>query len=114
MSNRIKRVDVQQDRISTLEAELTVRVEIDGSAADVQIRGRVTGPKCTGIETVQVPYPLRPVPSVGSELFARVAIPEPNLWTEERPFVYEGVVELWVSGAKRDSAHFKTAFKMAD
>jgi hypothetical protein len=112
MANRIKSVTVQQERLSTLEAEMRIRVDVEASGHDAQVRGQLVGPKCPGVETVEVSYPLRPVQSGGPELLARVVVPEPNLWTEDRPFVYEGVVELWAGGVKRDAAIFTAAFKM--
>jgi glycosyl hydrolase family 2 len=111
MTNRITRVEVLQQRLSTLEAELMVRVEAATMTPGMELRGRLVGPKCPGIESVQVAYPLRPLPAAGSVLVARVTIPEPNLWTEEQPFVYEGVVEVWHGGVKCDSASFTIALK---
>jgi hypothetical protein len=57
---------------------------------DVEVRGRLMGPRCPGTSTVEVAYPLqRLAPGV-----YRVRIPEPVLWSAERPCVYEGPMEF--------------------
>ncbi len=99
MAGAIGSVQIQQHRLSPMEADLRIIV--------AELRGRVHGPKCPGTETIQLAYPLRPVAtSEGAAdqfLAARVVIPEPNLWTQETPFVYEAVVELWRNGRQIDS-----------
>jgi hypothetical protein len=40
-----------------------------------------------------------------------VLIPEPNVWTEATPFVYEGTLELWQDGERQDQAPISVAFK---
>ena len=62
MSNRILRTTLQQKRLSIAEAELWIHVEVEQITAGIELRGRFTGPKCPGIETVQIAYPLRPLP----------------------------------------------------
>ncbi|HYT95227.1 MAG TPA: hypothetical protein VEL76_41300 [Gemmataceae bacterium] len=106
MAGAIGSVQIQQHRLSPMEADLRIIVEVD-EPTGAELRGRVHGPKCPGTETIQLAYPLRPVAtSEGAAdqfLAARVVIPEPNLWTQETPFVYEAVVELWRNGRQIDS-----------
>jgi hypothetical protein len=101
MSNRIRNAIVQVRRLSAAEAELWVTVTVDSVTPTMELRGRFTGPRCPGVTTVEVAYPLRPVSRPGAPantLTARVLIPEPNFWTETTPYVYERRLELWENG----------------
>ncbi|HEY8505412.1 MAG TPA: hypothetical protein VIL46_12585 [Gemmataceae bacterium] len=106
MSNRIRSVRVAQRRLSPAEAELWVTVEPERVTPATEVRGRLDGPRCPGRQTVELSYPLRPVPhpapSEPGTLTARILIPEPNRWTEDAPFSYEGSVELWEGGECAD------------
>ena len=66
----------------------------DNLPPDVEVRGRLMGPRCPGVSTVEVAYRLRH--REGPEY--QVMIPEPNLWAPEHPFRYEGPVEFWRHG----------------
>jgi hypothetical protein len=98
------------------EIRVRVRSLVPGGAAEVwitvvpqlerdppprralQVRGRLMGPICAGRSTVEVAYPLRPLPDLlegDAGLTARTIIPEPSLWDIENPFCYGGPVELW-------------------
>ncbi len=112
MSNRILRTTLQQKRLSIAEAELWIHVEVEQITAGIELRGRFTGPKCPGIETVQIAYPLRPLPRSDTGISARIIIPEPNLWTVEKPYIYEGTIELWQDGQRCDVANVVAGFKM--
>lgn len=78
-------------RLDTALAEL--HVEFEGLPPDVEVRGRLMGPRCPGVSTVEVAYHLRPLGPAPTSVY-RVLIPEPSLWSAERPFVYEGPVEF--------------------
>ncbi len=103
MPDAIRSVRVMQHRLTPMEADLRIVVEVDNPAG-AELRGRVHGPMCPGIETVQVAYPVRLAAGVEGTgdrcLTARVVIPEPNLWTCDTPFVYEAVLELWRDGRR--------------
>src|SRR4051812_39075184 len=99
----IRAVTAEPVRVSFAEAEVVVRVELDGPAAGAEVRGKLVGPMCPGVSTVEVAYPLRPVPG-DSGLSLRAVVPEPNLWTPAAPFRYEARVELWADGARVDAA----------
>ncbi len=58
--------------------------------ADVEVRGRLMGPLCPGVSTIEVAYHLHPF----APRIYRVLIPEPVFWSAERPNVYEGPVEF--------------------
>jgi hypothetical protein len=104
---RIVNVTVEPVRVSAAEAELLVRVELDGPAAGVEVRGKLVGPRCEGVSTVEVAYPLRPVPAADDTTVSlRAVIPEPNPWTPAAPFRYDGRVELWQNGARVESRPF--------
>jgi len=104
---RITNVTVEPVRVSAAEAELLVRVELDGPAAGAEVRGKLVGPRCEGVSTVEVAYPLRPVPAASDTAVSlRAVIPEPNPWTPAAPFRYDGRVELWQNGMRVDSRPF--------
>ena len=87
-----------QTRIHSLDPTCAdVRIEFDGLPTGVEVRGRLMGPRCPGVSTVEVAYHLR---RLGPESPAtyQVLIPEPNLWAPEHPFRYEGPVEFWQNG----------------
>jgi hypothetical protein len=98
MGNRIVDLQVQTHRLTPMEAELWILVRAETSTPATELRGRFVGPKCPGVTTVEVGYPLRPFADMRESLKARVVIPEPNRWEEQCPFVYDGVVELWHYG----------------
>jgi hypothetical protein len=79
---------VQVRRLDPTMAE--VHVEFASLPADVEVRGRVAGPRCPGVSTIEVAYPLQPI----QHPIYRVLVPEPVFWTAERPCVYEGPVEF--------------------
>jgi hypothetical protein len=72
-----------------------IRIQFAELPPDVEIHGRLMGPRCPGVNTVEVAYPLQATDAAG---IYRVLIPEPNFWTPERPFRYEGPVEFWQHG----------------
>src|SRR5437868_6686002 len=99
MSNRICNTKLEIRKLSQVEAEVWIHVEVALVAPDTEVRGKLVGPRSPGITTVEVAYPFqrmsRPQGAAENILSVRAAIDEPNLWTEKSPFVYEGVVELW-------------------
>jgi hypothetical protein len=116
MSNRIRATSVEIRRLSPAEAEVWIQAELDRTTPTTELRGRLVGPRCPGVSTVEVAYPLRPPPgptaSTENTITLRAAIPEPNLWTEKMPFVYEGTLELWQDGRRCDSARVSVALKL--
>jgi hypothetical protein len=105
MSNRILNVELHTRRADVAEAEVWVSAVAERLTPTTELRGRLVGPKCPGVTTVEVAYALRPFPHPPAELaglVGRVVIPEPNLWEPERPFVYDGVIELWQDGERCD------------
>ena len=73
------------------------------------------GPKCAGVTTVEVAYPLRPPPATAAgaaeALTVRAVIPEPNLWTEQTPYYYDGPLELWENGKRCESVLVSVTLK---
>jgi hypothetical protein len=105
MSNRILHAELQTHRADAGEAEVWVSITAEHHTPTTELHGRLVGPKCPGVTTVEVAYPLRPFPRPPSGLTGlagRVVIPEPNLWQEGHPFVYDGVIELWQDGERCD------------
>ena len=105
MSNRIVTVDVHTHRLEPFEAELWVVVTPQHRTATTELRGRFVGPKSAVSSTIEVAYLLRTFarqPPDLDALAARVVIPEPNCWEADRPFVYDGAIELWQDGQRCD------------
>jgi hypothetical protein len=105
MSNRIVSAEVTTTRFDPAQCELRVVVVPEQPAADLELRGRLTGPRCLYSETVEIAYPLRPLPSEAGLLRARTVIEEASLWEPQTPFLYEGVLELWQAGVLIDRTH---------
>jgi hypothetical protein len=105
MDNRIRRVEVRDRSLAAAEAEVWITVEPERLTPTTELRGRLMGPRCAFANTVEVAYPLRPIPRPPQEpgrLTMRVIIPEASLWEPESPFLYEGPVELWQDGRRCD------------
>jgi hypothetical protein len=115
MSNRIHRTTILHRRVSPMEAEWWVVVEVDYVNARTELRGRLVGPKYSGTETIQVAYPIRMIPQPAGHpenaVVGRIVIPEPNLWTRETPFYYAGTVELWQDEMKCDESTLMISLK---
>ncbi len=115
MSNRIREFEVQLTRLNPAEAELWIRVVPERSAPDLEIRGRLIGPRCIYATTVEVAYPLRRLrPSIeaASGLVRRVVVPEPSFWEPETPFLYQGPLELWEGGRPVDRVHVSCGLRV--
>jgi hypothetical protein len=116
MSNKLGQVSVHVHRLSAAEAEIWLLIEAERVTPMTEVRGRLVGPRCPGVTTIEVAYPLRPFPRQpeGVPLLSRRAvIPEPSLWEPERPYVYRAVVELWEDGQPCDLAEFDYGLRMA-
>ena len=79
---------VRVHRLDPTLAEL--RIEFADLPSDVQVVGRLMGPRCQGASTIEIAYPLR---KLTHPVYA-VLIPEPIYWDAERQCVYEGPVEF--------------------
>src|SRR5262249_5856055 len=99
MSNHIIQVDVHDHALSPVAGEVRVVVRTGFRTPATAVRGRLMGPHCRFAETVEVAYPMRPVPTPAlsdqNELVCRVVVPEVSLWDPQSPFLYAGPVELW-------------------
>ena len=116
MTTHIENVSLHQHRLSAAEAELWIVVT--ALVPSGELRGGLIGPRCDGVETIEIAYPLRmhprPPTEFSGKLVGRVMIPEPNLWTQEMSFHYDGVVELWQAGVKRDEAPISVGFRAGE
>ena len=105
MANAIRTLEVQELRLTAAEAVVWLQDVPERRSETTEVRGRFVGPRCSGRSTVEVAYPLRPVPggARGSgDLAMRVVIPEPSFWASQSPYQYEGTVELWDEGKRCD------------
>lgn len=92
-----------QIKLHALDPTLAdVRIEFAQVPSGVEVRGRLVGPRCPGMSTIEIAYALRAVgvPPVGAPptLIYQILIPEPTFWKPETPFVYEGRLEFWQGG----------------
>jgi hypothetical protein len=109
MSNRIRRLTVR-DHPGVAAAELRVAVIPERVTPTTQLRGRLAGPACPFAATIEVAYPLSPLPATGA-LSGRFIVPEASLWEPECPFLYRGAVELWEDGRLCDRAELLHGFR---
>ncbi|MBY0522520.1 MAG: hypothetical protein K2R98_03945 [Gemmataceae bacterium] len=115
MNNKIRTTTLEIRRLSAAEAEVWVHVELETVTATTELRGKLHGPRCPGVTTVEIAYPFRTIARLtegSSTLTIGSVIPEPNLWTDKTPFVYEGAVELWEAGRCCDRAPLSVGFKL--
>src|SRR5262245_48142127 len=97
----LESVTVRNRVLNPAEAELWITAVPRDLLSVMELRGRLMGPRCSYSTTVEVAYPLRPLPRQPDnprQLIARVVIPEPSLWDPESPFLYQGPVEVWKDG----------------
>jgi hypothetical protein len=92
---KIASLTIELTRADISVAQFLVRVVLDSPIAGCEVKGRVIGPRCPGITTVEVAYPLVLVESKEAAATLKGVIPEPNLWTREAPFDYEVTVTVW-------------------
>ena len=84
-------------------AEFVVRVGLDRPATGCEITGHAVGPRCEGISTVEVAYPMTVAASSDPIVSLRCAIPAPNLWTSELRFTYAVSIALHLGEVRVDS-----------
>jgi len=117
MSNHIRKTTLEIRRLSAVEAEVWIRVEVERVTPATEVRGKLMGPRCPGITTVEIAYPLLPLPRASateaSTIIVRTVIDEPNMWSEKSPFVYEGTVELFEDGSCLERAPVSVGLKLA-
>jgi len=92
-----------------------VLVDAETLTPSTELRGRLVGPTCPYTTTIEVAYPLRPLPkpAPGLPLTRRVNVPEPSFWDPVAPFLYHGVVELWQDDECCDRRTFRHGFRDA-
>jgi len=78
------RIDVIH--LDPVRAEIRFTFDSGTLPAGAELRGQLIGPRCPGMTTIEVAYPLRPSSQPG---VLHAVIPEPSLWQAERPFVYD-------------------------
>src|SRR5207248_274396 len=111
MSNRIVNVELVQKRATPAVAELWVVLTPERLTPTTEVRGKLVGPHCPGVTTVEVAYPLQPAPQTPGTVTRRAVVPQANLWTPATPFEYEVTVELWQDGERSDQRSVTTRFK---
>ncbi len=100
MARHIWDIRISQRSLSPVEADLLVEVDVDAASPDFEIRGGLVGPTCAYSSTIEISYPLRPLPRdpESAELRGRIVIPEPSWWDPISPFLYHGRMEIWRNG----------------
>jgi hypothetical protein len=79
--------------LDPVRAEIVFSFNAAELPADAEIRGKMVGPRCAGVSTVEVAYPLKPVANRGAAF--QVIIPEPSLWEPQCPYIYDALLEFW-------------------
>ncbi len=107
MDNRIRQITVRNVQLNPSQAEVWITVVPEHQTPTTEVRGRLMGPRCPYASTVEVAYPLRPLspsqkPTEPGGFTQRVIIPEVSLWEPQCPFLYQGPIELWQDGQRRD------------
>lgn len=104
-------VDAIPTLLTPAEAEITFVTVPDEPGAGWDLRGRVTGPTSAYGETIEVAYPLKPLPGEGDTVRAKVFIPEPTSWTPATPFLYHAHLELTRGGEVVERATLPQSLK---
>jgi hypothetical protein len=105
LSNPTPAYTVHVQRLDPALADL--RIEFANLPADVEVGGRLMGPRCAGVSTIEVAYPLRRLAPGAYQ----VLIPEPSFWTVDRPYVYEGPASFYREGVKVGTLHLSISLK---
>ena len=117
MNNCIRETRVEIRRLTPTEADVWVIAELDSVTPGTELRGRLVGPKCPGVTTVEIPYVFRPPRGLDVQspksLAVHALIPEPNVWTVQTPFVYEGPLELWQDDMLCDVVRLSVGLKFS-
>ena len=78
-------------RVHRLDPTLAImHVEFADLPYDVEVTGRVMGPRCKDVSTVEIAYLLRRL----KDSVYQILIPDPSYWSAQRPFVYEGPLQF--------------------
>ncbi|MCI0639467.1 MAG: hypothetical protein L0Y72_15695 [Gemmataceae bacterium] len=98
MANCIEKITAHNVSVTPMLAE--VRVEVSGAVpADAVLRGRIVGPRCPGVSTIEIAYSLRAERLADQAAVVLVGkVPEPSLWHKDTPFYYDLIVECWQRG----------------
>jgi RimJ/RimL family protein N-acetyltransferase len=116
ISNKCRKVLAEIRKLSVAEAEVLILVEAEVITPTTEVRGRMVGPRCPGMTTIEVPYPFLDFPHQPESLpplSRRVVIPDPTFWDEKRPYVYRVHVELWQDGQRVDRQEFDCGLRLA-
>jgi hypothetical protein len=114
MPHRILRVEMEDERLEPAVAQMRVRIVTEQAGGNLEVRGRLTGPRCLYASTVEVAYPLAIVPDMESadkEITGRFIVPEPSFWEPETPFLYQASIELMHAGSRVDHARLSHGFR---
>ena len=111
MSEHITELTVRQLRVSTVEAVLLVELTLADVPDGAHVRGRIHGPRIPGEDTLEDSFDIRDVRREGDHITAKFIVTEPLGWTEQRPFGYEGRVELWRDDARLCERRFAVRFR---
>lgn len=109
MATPTPRVEIRH--LDPVRAELVFSFDPKKLGVDVEIRGRVIGPRCPGVNTVEVAYPARPIEGQVGAFY--VMIPEPSMWEPECQFTYEAIFEFWRSGSLMGKTAFPIGLRTA-
>src|SRR5437763_974188 len=94
----IAAIAIANHRLNPAEAEVHFTFDLKHNILRPEFRGRLMGPRCPYATTVEIAYPLRPLPRIERTSLQTVTgciiIPEPSLWDPVSPFLYQGPLAL--------------------
>jgi hypothetical protein len=92
-------VVVKNHLLTPAEAEIRLTFSFERKMPNVEVRGRLVGPRCPYASTVEVAYPMQTLPRQQKDgVVGTFIIPEPSLWEPTCPFLYQGPIELLANG----------------
>jgi hypothetical protein len=84
---------IAERTISPTLADIRIIVRSTDLWSNQEMQGRLVGPQCRYATTIEVAYPIRPLPRDPERptlISGQVLIPEPSLWEPQTPFLYRG------------------------
>ena len=102
MRNIIASLSLDIDARDPACAIVRVHVTPNAPQPDMEIRGRLMGPRCSYATTIEVAYAFQPDGGADAPLSAVARIPEASPWHPVSPHLYDGPVELWHAGQLLD------------
>lgn len=94
------RIEITVGDVNDVEARVYARLATEAGAplepGDVVLAGTLRGPFCATARTLPAEFLFRPVP--GKRFLVEAFVPDPCVWSEELPHLYEANIEARQDG----------------